>query len=787
MNTIMNQAGQKRVYSFKNARNVMELAELENKAHLFYKLAVVKDRKYRFRTYRSTFVGKEIVDSMVVSGLAESRKEAVELGRAIAENFDLFENCDNSILNRAICFEDESNKFYRFSFGALKVIGKMNERETNEDEKSIPTTSSESTSTTSGYDRPSRGSGLRRQNGTRNLEQYNFLIESNVAGVKKFNKNKWLGSKMSSSINLSRISMCAIFEEDAKDELPGESSRLNTAKSVVQNLTDEESDLENEAIQCELSEVEKVELKNHKIRKNTHGALSVIKSISSEEDGASSTVLRDTLSQKSQSDHCRAKYGSLIYKINANSSSVCQDNYHNFETQNEDIIEKVEKNGGDRQLLPSDEFDTKNGTVFFPTETTVLAKNRESTRTIQLSTKKIVKKTTHPNQQILKGDNVPTKSVGLEPAGEPLNEEKSEEQEMFPFITSPQELPTGLRRHTSDATENFDDLDIILKKKGGNLLTMGNDDDRSLWTEFIIRDENGRDQYRKNEIKRRSASYSSCVKKPSIDNDENNFVGFTDIDRGRLSDEETINDKKSIISDWQPSVTAAPASKKFDSDQSYMDFTVLDNTVALSYVEEDENYVLAEPSTEEDDGSLFHIYANSTFTSDDDDMTQITMDHALMRQSTKNLGDVSIYPSVSIAWEAENCSSTSKKRIQEIFWHDLYSCEFSVVQLAIEELRRIVASEPKNRKQIVRMGGVMAIMGAMEKYFELEAIQYYCCVIIELLLSMEPDAHKVFNEIKGIQLIARSMQDQANSDRVQEAGRAALETVCRLNRSSLCL
>ena len=99
----------------------------------------------------------------------------------------------------------------------------------------------------------------------------------------------------------------------------------------------------------------------------------------------------------------------------------------------------------------------------------------------------------------------------------------------------------------------------------------------------------------------------------------------------------------------------------------------------------------------------------------------------------------------------------------------------------MKELRTIVASEPESRKQIVRMGGAMAIMGTMEKYFDLEEIQYYCCVIIELLASMEPDASKAFNEMKGIQLIVRSMQDQADSDRVQEAGRAALVTVCRLH------
>lgn len=97
----------------------------------------------------------------------------------------------------------------------------------------------------------------------------------------------------------------------------------------------------------------------------------------------------------------------------------------------------------------------------------------------------------------------------------------------------------------------------------------------------------------------------------------------------------------------------------------------------------------------------------------------------------------------------------------------------------MEDLRTIVASEPESRKHIVRMGGIMAIMGTMKEYFEDEAIQYLSCVVIELLVSMEPEVRKIINETEGIQLIVRSMQDQADSNRVQEAGRAALATICR--------
>jgi hypothetical protein len=89
-----------------------------------------------------------------------------------------------------------------------------------------------------------------------------------------------------------------------------------------------------------------------------------------------------------------------------------------------------------------------------------------------------------------------------------------------------------------------------------------------------------------------------------------------------------------------------------------------------------------------------------------------------------------------------------------------------MVWSAMEELRTIVVNEPATRKQILRLGGTMAIMRTMEECFEVEVIQYLCCVVIELLSAMEPDARKVVSEMDGIQLIVRSMQDQADSGRV---------------------
>merc|ERR1712183_47764 len=112
-------------------------------------------------------------------------------------------------------------------------------------------------------------------------------------------------------------------------------------------------------------------------------------------------------------------------------------------------------------------------------------------------------------------------------------------------------------------------------------------------------------------------------------------------------------------------------------------------------------------------------------------------------------------------------------------WNDLYSCEVPTVKAALEELRLIVLRDDGHgRRHLVQRGGTMVIMGTMEEYFEVEVVQYLCCVVLELLAAKEPDARTVLREMDGIPLIVRSMQDQKDSERVQEAGRAALATVC---------
>mmetsp|Transcript_31298 Transcript_31298/g.75298 ORF Transcript_31298/g.75298 Transcript_31298/m.75298 type:complete len:1825 (+) Transcript_31298:244-5718(+) len=69
----------------------------------------VRDHRWRFRTYKQTFVGTECVDFLVRSQLVESRTAAVELGRKLVTELNLFEH---AALNNQDFNDDHS--FYRF-------------------------------------------------------------------------------------------------------------------------------------------------------------------------------------------------------------------------------------------------------------------------------------------------------------------------------------------------------------------------------------------------------------------------------------------------------------------------------------------------------------------------------------------------------------------------------------------------------------------------------------------------------------------------------------------------
>jgi Domain found in Dishevelled, Egl-10, and Pleckstrin (DEP) len=67
-------------------------ASLEDIANNFRANVDIKDRKYRLKTFKQCFIGSEGVDYLLETGHAQTREDAVMLGRSLAHEFHLFEH-----------------------------------------------------------------------------------------------------------------------------------------------------------------------------------------------------------------------------------------------------------------------------------------------------------------------------------------------------------------------------------------------------------------------------------------------------------------------------------------------------------------------------------------------------------------------------------------------------------------------------------------------------------------------------------------------------------------------
>lgn len=89
---------------------------LGEKADLFKNLAVVADRKFRFKTYKNCFVGSQVVDALVEAGVVETREAAVEYGKELEKELRLFKSvsADTQFVDDYIFFQ-----FRKISFGSV--------------------------------------------------------------------------------------------------------------------------------------------------------------------------------------------------------------------------------------------------------------------------------------------------------------------------------------------------------------------------------------------------------------------------------------------------------------------------------------------------------------------------------------------------------------------------------------------------------------------------------------------------------------------------------------------
>jgi hypothetical protein len=127
-------------------------------------------------------------------------------------------------------------------------------------------------------------------------------------------------------------------------------------------------------------------------------------------------------------------------------------------------------------------------------------------------------------------------------------EEIRNDGETHKFVMSPKDLPTGFRKN--DLKESFDTFESLLTKNNDLPLQ---DDDQAAWTEYITGDDEGREQYRLNEIKRRRPSYTSYVEERVYDGDDQSYMEYTVTDDETLYDDETVFDEEAVVSQSEES------------------------------------------------------------------------------------------------------------------------------------------------------------------------------------------------------------------------------------------
>ena len=99
--------------------------DLQKVAVAFQKVVIVRDRskkmKGQAKSRKNVFVGREAVTSMVWYGLAETRQQAVEIGRRLMDELDLFAHVKN---DHGFCDKKYSYRFNREITGTASYVPK---------------------------------------------------------------------------------------------------------------------------------------------------------------------------------------------------------------------------------------------------------------------------------------------------------------------------------------------------------------------------------------------------------------------------------------------------------------------------------------------------------------------------------------------------------------------------------------------------------------------------------------------------------------------------------------
>jgi mRNA-degrading endonuclease toxin of MazEF toxin-antitoxin module len=128
--------------------------------------------------------------------------------------------------------------------------------------------------------------------------------------------------------------------------------------------------------------------------------------------------------------------------------------------------------------------------------------------------------------------------------------------------------------------------------------------------------------------------------------------------------------------------------------------------------------------------------------------------------------------------ESSVVSERSKQRIAVVLRKDIWNRDLTVVQAALFELGREAGAGPSRRANIVRFGGVMAIIRAMDMHPINEHIQVAACdALVEM--AIDPDTQVAICEVGGVSAISKAMKEHAGQIELQSAACAALASITR--------
>ena len=122
---------------------------------------------------------------------------------------------------------------------------------------------------------------------------------------------------------------------------------------------------------------------------------------------------------------------------------------------------------------------------------------------------------------------------------------------------------------------------------------------------------------------------------------------------------------------------------------------------------------------------------------------------------------------------AVELTSPSTTRIKEILRDELTSTDYERVKYAVDELHLIVLKGEQCCKEIVQLGGIMNIMGAMKKFIKDREVQWLCYAILEKLAE-NTETKNIIVKWDGIPLLEESIKNHTKDKHMKKLSRKVL-------------